>query len=52
MMHKFLYRDQLSLSEAVSQIEGLKLSHPEAAADVQDMLDFLNQTPANRGIVR
>jgi UDP-N-acetylglucosamine acyltransferase len=52
MMHKYLYRDHLSLSEAVVQIEGLKLSHPQAIGDVQDMLDFLKQTPANRGIVR
>ena len=52
MMHKYLYRDHLSLSQAVVQIEGLKLSHPQAIGDVQDMLDFLKQTPANRGIVR
>jgi UDP-N-acetylglucosamine acyltransferase len=52
MMHKYLYRDQLSLSEAIVQIEGLKLTHPEAKNDVQDMLDFLKQTPPTRGIVR
>jgi UDP-N-acetylglucosamine acyltransferase len=52
MMHKYLYRDHLSLSDAMVQIEGLKQTHPEAQGDVQDMLDFLALTPAKRGIVR
>ena len=52
MMHKYLYREQLSLSDAITQIEGLKVTHPEALQDVEDMLNFLKLTPPKRGIVR
>ena len=51
-MHKALYRDDLTLSDAMLRIEQLGLEHPEAEQDVKDMLVFLAQTPKDRGIVR
>jgi UDP-N-acetylglucosamine acyltransferase len=51
-MHKALYRDDLPLAAAISQIDALATSHPEALADVQLMSGFLNQVSAQRGIVR
>jgi UDP-N-acetylglucosamine acyltransferase len=52
LMHKYLYREELTLDASLKQIEALKLSHPEAQADVDDMLDFLKLSNAQRGIVR
>ncbi|MDD0809064.1 acyl-ACP--UDP-N-acetylglucosamine O-acyltransferase [Curvibacter sp. RS43] len=51
-IHKLLYRSNLALDAACTEISRLTESHPEAAADVQMMLGFLEQTPPNRGIVR
>lgn len=51
-MHKLLYRSNLSLEQACTEISRLTETHAEAAPDVQMMLEFLEQTPPNRGIVR
>ncbi|MBS7806491.1 acyl-ACP--UDP-N-acetylglucosamine O-acyltransferase [Variovorax sp. PCZ-1] len=49
-MHRALYRDDLTLEAAKTQIAALSESFPEAAFDVQTMLNFL--ASATRGIVR
>ncbi len=49
-MHKLLYRDGLSLEQAVAAIDLLRGSVAEADADIDTMLGFLAQ--AKRGIVR
>jgi UDP-N-acetylglucosamine acyltransferase len=49
-MHRALYRDGLALDAAKGQIEQLSVAVPEAAGDVETMLDFLAN--ATRGIVR
>ena len=49
-MHKLIYRDGLTLEQAMAAIRGLPDETPEAADDVALMLDFLAQ--ARRGIVR
>jgi len=51
-MHKALYRDGLSLADAMARIEGLAAQTPEAAVDVKMMLDFLSTASPQRGIVR
>ena len=51
-MHKALYRDNLPLAGARAQIEGLVQAYPDAAADVQLLLSFLDQVAPGRGIVR
>jgi len=51
-MHKLLYRSELGLSDACEQIDALKASNPESAADISLLVNFLRSTPANRGIVR
>jgi len=51
-MHKALYRDDLTLEQAKQRIAALTAEKPEAAADVAMMLDFLQQTSPQRGIVR
>jgi UDP-N-acetylglucosamine acyltransferase len=51
-MHKALYRDDLTLDKAKEQIAQLVQEKPESAPDVAMMLDFLNQTSAQRGIIR
>jgi UDP-N-acetylglucosamine acyltransferase len=51
-MHKTLYRDDLALDVAVTKINELSASHPEAAVDVQMMNGFLAGVSAQRGIVR
>ncbi len=51
-MHKALYRDDLTLKEAKQRIAELALDAPEAADDVQMMLDFLANGSPQRGIVR
>ena len=52
LMHKYLYRDDLTLQVAQENIAALKLSHPEAQGDVDDMINFLKLNNAQRGIVR
>jgi UDP-N-acetylglucosamine acyltransferase len=49
-MHRALYRDGLTLDAAKTQMAALAEAVPEAAADVQTILDFLAN--ATRGIVR
>ncbi|MBC7547555.1 MAG: acyl-ACP--UDP-N-acetylglucosamine O-acyltransferase [Polaromonas sp.] len=51
-MHKALYRSGLMLKEAKARIAELSDKYPEAVADVQMMLSFLEQTSPQRGIVR
>ena len=49
-MHRLLYRQGLTLDAARSAIAALPAQHPEAAADVAMLLDFL--ADATRGIAR
>jgi UDP-N-acetylglucosamine acyltransferase len=51
-MHKALYRDDLTLDKASARIAELVDDTPDAAPDVAMMLDFLEQTSPQRGIVR
>jgi UDP-N-acetylglucosamine acyltransferase len=51
-MHKALYRDGLTLEQASERIRALAQDKPELQADVDLMVGFLAQTPAQRGIVR
>jgi UDP-N-acetylglucosamine acyltransferase len=51
-MHKLLYRSNLSLETACSEVARLSESHPEAAEDIQRMLAFLERANPTRGIVR
>jgi UDP-N-acetylglucosamine acyltransferase len=51
-MHKALYRDDLTLEQAKARIAALTQEKPEAADDVAMMLDFLNTTSPQRGIIR
>lgn len=51
-MHKALYRDDLTLEAARTRIAQLTETNPESAPDVSMMLSFLEQTSAQRGIVR
>ncbi len=51
-MHKALYRDGLTLDQARARIAELSALHPEADADVQAMLTFLDRSSPQRGIVR
>jgi UDP-N-acetylglucosamine acyltransferase len=51
-MHKALYRESLTLEQAIERIAALAAQTPEAAADVEMMVDFLRKTPPQRGIVR
>ncbi len=51
-MHKALYRDDLTLVQSQDAIRALTVRYPEAAFDVDMMLDFLAQASAQRGIVR
>jgi UDP-N-acetylglucosamine acyltransferase len=51
-MHKALYRDDLTLEQAKERIAALTQEKPEAASDVAMMLDFLNHTSPQRGIIR
>ncbi|OGB59883.1 MAG: acyl-[acyl-carrier-protein]--UDP-N-acetylglucosamine O-acyltransferase [Burkholderiales bacterium RIFOXYC12_FULL_60_6] len=52
VMHKALYRDDLTLQAARERIADLTQSHPESAPDVQMMVSFLVQASPQRGIVR
>jgi UDP-N-acetylglucosamine acyltransferase len=51
-MHKLLYRDGLTLEQAVNRIRDLSADKPEVQQDVDLMVQFLSDTPAQRGIVR
>jgi UDP-N-acetylglucosamine acyltransferase len=51
-MHKALYRDGLSLSDAMARIAALPEEKPEAQVDVDMMLNFLQAASPQRGIVR
>lgn len=51
-MHKALYRDDLTLEQSMERIRGLSAKTPDAAPDVALMLDFLQTTSPQRGIVR
>ena len=49
-MHRLLYRQGLTLEAAHSAIAALPAAHPEAAADIAQLLAFLNTSA--RGIAR
>ncbi len=51
-MHKALYRDDLTLENAMLRITDLEKTMPESAPDVRSMLSFLEQVSPQRGIVR
>jgi UDP-N-acetylglucosamine acyltransferase len=51
-MHKSLYRQQLTLAQAQSEIEQLTMQYPQAKPDVDMMLSFLKASSPERGIVR
>lgn len=51
-MHKALYRQDLSLEAAQAQIAAISQTQPQCEPDVRMMNDFLQQTSAQRGIVR
>ena len=51
-MQKALYREDLTLAQAQAQIATLTDKYPEALPDVQMMLEFLEHTSPQRGIVR
>lgn len=51
-MQRYLYRDNLALTDARARILELAHSHPEAVDDVHMMLEFLDQVAPQRGIVR
>jgi UDP-N-acetylglucosamine acyltransferase len=51
-IHKLLYREGLTLEHAKGRIAELAKTQPESEPDVTMMLSFLEQTTAQRGIVR
>ncbi len=51
-MHKAMYRQDLSLEAAQQQIASISQAQPQCEPDVCMMNDFLQQTSAQRGIVR
>jgi UDP-N-acetylglucosamine acyltransferase len=51
-IHKILYRLDLTLDAAQTQMAELPQTYPQAEADIQMMLDFLSSTSLQRGIVR
>jgi UDP-N-acetylglucosamine acyltransferase len=51
-MHKVLYRDGLTLEQAMQRMAQLAQESPESAPDVELMLGFLRGTTPQRGIVR
>jgi len=51
-MHKALYRQELTLQAAQTEISQIAVDQPACQEDVRLMLDFLQQTNAQRGIVR
>ena len=52
VMHKALYRQDLTLEQAGARIAELTSVYPEAQPDVQTMLSFLADTSPQRGSVR
>ncbi len=51
-MHKALYRDNLTLEQAMERIVALPADNPDAAPDVALMQSFLQGVTPQRGIVR
>ena len=51
-MHKALYREDLTLEVARQRISELASEMPESATDVAMMLEFLDKSTRQRGIVR
>lgn len=51
-MYKILYRDDLTLQVAMVRLAELGQNNPKSMPDVQMMLAFLEQSSAQRGIVR
>ena len=51
-MHKALYRDNLTLAQAMERMATLAQQHPASAQDVALMNDFLRAGSDKRGIVR
>ena len=51
-MHRYLYREDLTLDLARGEIAELAASKPESAPDVDLMLGFLERVSPTRGIVR
>lgn len=51
-IHKALYREDLTLEAARKKIGELAGTHPETEPDVAMMLEFLEQSSPQRGIVR
>jgi UDP-N-acetylglucosamine acyltransferase len=51
-MHKALYRDNLTLDQAMERIGTLAAQNPDATPDVNLMQAFLQGVTPNRGIVR
>jgi UDP-N-acetylglucosamine acyltransferase len=51
-MHKALYRDNLTLAQAMERIAALAQAHPSSAEDVALMNGFLASGSDKRGIVR
>jgi UDP-N-acetylglucosamine acyltransferase len=51
-MHKALYRDNLTLEQALERMAALVDSHPVATDDVAAMMRFLRGVQPQRGIVR
>ena len=51
-MHKALYREDLTLEQARQRIATLDDGVPDCAADVRMMVEFLEKTSPQRGIVR
>jgi UDP-N-acetylglucosamine acyltransferase len=51
-MYKALYRQDLSLESAQEQIAAIGQTQSQCEPDVRMMNDFLQQTSAQRGIVR
>lgn len=49
-MHRLLYRQGLTLEAACNAIRDLPVKHPEAAAEIAQMLSFLSAS--TRGVVR
>ena len=49
-MHKLIYRDSLTLEQAIAAIDGLRGGSAEVDGDIETMLSFL--AGAKRGIVR
>lgn len=51
-MHKALYREDLTLENAMKKISEMAAGMPESAPDVRNMLSFLEQLAPQRGIAR